>query len=45
MVCKLLRKLKRAMRIPSSAERYLSKSVDLADYAYREKRLKEKGIL
>lgn len=45
MACKLLRKLKRAMRVSSSAERYLSKSIDLADFAYREKRLKEKGLL
>lgn len=37
--------LERIFKQPTIAESYLSKSVDRADYAYREKRLQQKGLL
>ena len=37
--------LDKIFRIPSIAEIYLSKSIDRADFSYREKILQQKGIL
>ena len=37
--------LENKFKIPSVAERYLSKSIDRADFSYREKILQQKGIL
>lgn len=37
--------LDKKFRIPSVAESYLSKSIDRADFSYREKILQQKGLL
>ena len=37
--------LDKKFRIPSVAETYLSKSIDRADFSYREKVLQQKGLL
>ncbi len=37
--------LEKKFKVPSVAELYLSKSIDRADFSYREKILQQKGIL
>lgn len=44
-LCTLKTWLDKKFRIPSVAETYLSKSIDRADFSYREKVLQQRGLL
>lgn len=43
--CKLTNWLKQKFKIKSQAELYLAKSIDRADFSFREKVLQQKGLL